>query len=488
MELLDKPFIKNALLKDQYFELGSINSKLKVINVINYNVVDQIKDIFQSILVDQKYEPGHFELQNIFFNISSDILIKSIIEIISKKIETIVDTIFDGERININLGSYMQIWDSYNDFGYQIYELIKAYRPKLIEKCIRAGDIKGDVISIIQIYMFYKNIVEKMPQDFFFTACENCSDITKKNVEQLINYIGSIRIIGTMIAFMGIHQKNRQIRLEYNVISAMLSHVDDLLKNLNDSSISDQTRAKLTKKIYRVIIILSYHCCSNIDTTSLHYQKFLQCRVIDPKYKNLSMELHLLKKIKYNIPFGDYQRMCTIVKDIEYSHLFKKMLKKSSKQLIFSNPIIISKNSWNIFNLTNMEIICPIDMQRELDTVSEFFSKYTKKQYTIQWQLTLGSAKFMAELNSRKVYINCNMLQAIALFYLNDHSQTTASEFSKNTKIPIRLSGNIFQSLFEANLITYVDHAEEPIYVINTRNYTGDTNINIKDLFIQTFA
>jgi hypothetical protein len=147
-------------------------------------------------------------------------------------------------------------------------------------------------------------------------------------------------------------------------------------------------------------------------------------------------------------------------------------------------PIIISRNVWNILNVSSIEIRYPIEIQYCLDVLDKVTDKIFNNKFKICWQPTLGCAQIDAQFDNKIISITCNILQAIALLIFNTQKIMTIELLSNTTLIDVELAGKILTSLFEANLITYsVNDTNKSTYVVNAKNYTGDKIIDIRKKF-----
>ncbi|AYV85132.1 MAG: hypothetical protein Satyrvirus4_29 [Satyrvirus sp.] len=525
MDIINNSTTITAQLKSKpYFDLCMNNSRLGIIICTENNPIFELEKIFDQILADDKCNYGYYELQNLFTYAQMkdpNIVLNSIINIVSKKISTIKDALFDENNSTststsgVTFGMYVQIWKSYKDFYLKLYNLIKNYQRFLVERNIKSGKISHDILSIIQICMFYNGIVGSTNDDILVKVSDGLSHIDKNNIEQLVDYIDSIRAFMIMSEFTKIDRTKlsniiKNIVNKTTVINAMCSYLNTLLKSLTGHHILNESEyetidtndveKKIIKKIYKVATILSVYC----EKTKLLvcYGKFMQARIIDSKYDNLELELEIIKRISGNLGKNDSQKLIDAVADIIGNNDINKTIhnadiKIKSEEYLklpcistkIMNPIILTKNMWKIYNISDMDIMYPPELKCYLEIISKCYLNIYNNQYVINWQPTLGSAQFEAQLGSKKISIMCNILQAIALTYMNDNHTTTTTAFGNNTFINLKLAEKIFKSLFEANLVTYAEFTDmdEPLYTVNTQNYTGDNKIDIRQTFIDVF-
>ncbi|MEM3062930.1 MAG: cullin, partial [Nitrososphaerota archaeon] len=231
-----------------------------------------------------------------------------------------------------------------------------------------------------------------------------------------------------------------------------------------------------------VTILASY---ANKDILLLCYTKFMQARITDLRYDYLGFELELIEKLSPNLGKDNTQKLVDAVNDIVRSKINNDAIHKISTNIL--NPIILDKSAWQIYNTSEMELEYPSEMKCYLDIISKYYQDIYSNKYIINWQPTMGMACFEASLGSKSVNIICNILQAIGLLYLNDHPDTTIQQFSVDTLINLKLARKIFESLFEANLVVIRDN-DQGIYTVNLVNYTGNTDLDIRPIFVEVFV
>lgn len=151
------------------------------------------------------------------------------------------------------------------------------------------------------------------------------------------------------------------------------------------------------------------------------------------------------------------------------------------------NPVIIDKTVWTIFNNLNIDVQYPLELECYLNIVEKSYNIIYENKFSINWLPTMGTACFRAILGDKNVTITCNILQAIIISLFNDTNNLSASSVYNKTGIQYDLSEKILESLFEANIVTRKYSSNDTVYIVNTHNYTGDTNINIINEFIELF-
>lgn len=522
MNILANSVIKEKILFRSYFDLCNNNKRLNIIITLNENPIDQVKRIFKKIIENDTINNGYYEIQNLFTQIQMvdpNMIINIIVDTIQEKNLIIQNAIYDdnGNIDTLNIAMYIQIWQTYKDFSTRMYHLINNYLHFMAEKNIKTGKISHDILSIIQICMFYESIVDKNKKsDILSEISENISDIDKNNVEQLIDYIESIRVFMIMKEFTNINREKlfniiKKIMNRTNIINIICAYVHGLLKKLtNNQSVLNDSEYETTnvgnmerqtiKKIYKIISILSVY--SKKDKLLACYNKFMQIRIIDLAYDNLELEIELVRRISGAFGKEESQKLIDAISDIintkNANNIIKtanivvktdeyKNLSNISTKIL--NPILLTKNVWKIYNVSDMEPIYPLEMKCYLDIISKSYCSIYQGAYVVNWQPTMGAAQFEANFGQKKVNITCNILQAMVLLYINDNHQTTSTKFAIDTLINNELSAKIFESLFEANLIIYMktNQTNDPIYIVNSKNYTGNDRIDVRKNFVDVF-
>lgn len=514
MEILNNPIIKEKIGSQKIFDLSYNNDRLGIILPIEENPIKKLEELFNKIVCDDKVSFGHYQLQNLFTlaqSIECDVVVNLLVSAIDKKMSLFKDAISDenGVITSIELPKYIQIWESFRSFSDKMYQIIKNYQQYLVRRDVTIGKIEYDILSVLQICMFYNSILRGSEQ-LIDKISEDLYDIDHQNIEQLINYVDSLRTFMLMKDFTTINREKlsnviSSIINKTSIINVLCAHMHSLLKNLvgknlpldyETTTIADGER-KIIKKIYKIATILS----SYADKPKLLacYRKFMQVRIVDLKYDNLELEIELVKRLSGKLGKEDSQKMVDSIADIINSknannviHTADIKIKSEEYKKIKAvnastlNPIILTKNVWKIYNVTDMEPVFPLEMKCYLDIISKSYLNIHQGKYVIEWQPTLGSAKFEAQLGSKKVLITCNILQAMALMYMNNRPCLTTEQFAKDVVINVELANKILESLFEANIITYVS-SDQKEYIINVKNYTGDNQIDIRHNFVEVF-
>lgn len=492
------------------FGLITNNEKFDIIRDTIMITNSDLELIFEDILKNKKIETNYYFLRKLFMNHQfgcTDQILRTVVLVIEKKINIISQTI---KSSNLHIVIYNQIWTDYVEFNKQIYNILKIYKEDLTTKTISVGRMFFSPIEIIQLCMFYKKIL-KDSEEKFLALDESIlkTNFDQKNICQLIDYVSSLRIFIQMQNFTDVNATViikiiTIIMHRVNIINELCLCVHNILLDLNFQRIGNkimsthphtinlsQTYRKTKNFLHKIVSLLSIY--SNKNILLICYRKFMQARITNPSYKDFATEINLIRCISGLIGKPDSQKLLNSISDIIYSRSFTKNLSNPT-----INPIILTKINWHIINVSDMNITYPPRIKYCLDHISKIYSNVNNNKSYIQWQPTLGSAKFKAILGSVTVNITCNFLQAILLEYLNINSVTNPREFSLFTRIPIKLSDKIFESLLDANIIirsstltlNHLNTSIKPnlMYIINKNNYTGDTSVDLKQTFIDTFV
>jgi len=213
----------------------------------------------------------------------------------------------------------------------------------------------------------------------------------------------------------------------------------------------------------------------------------------------LDTEVMLINIMSRVLSKYQYQQLRNAVEDMTECRKFCAIIRDNqinigcSGNIPVINPIILRKNNWTIYNISDMVINYPLVMKHCFEIVIKLFNQ----MHNITWQPTLGATKIEATFGNKKIKITCNILQAVALLYFNDHMIVTTESFSRDTLIGPMLTDKILASLSEVNLIsikTTSSQSKSPYsetlqqYTVNHRNYTGDSIIDIRSKFVEVFT
>lgn len=535
MQILNIPEIYEKLYQQDYYyyNMPSNNSRLgMIINVQKYPS-HQLKNILEDLLSNDKYTYNHYELHQLFSltNIhdhEKNVIVDLIIDVISQKLDIIKGALHDTAE-NITLSVYIQVWKEYHNFTIKLADIIKNYQPHLFDKCIRINkntnhpiykNYMYDIFSIIKYNLFFNKIINDPLYDIISSISNDHLEINHSNIEQLIEYFDIIMSIELFWFDITIELKEKiyniitNILSDLSVINLFCNYLNNLLKNLKnkcklhvsefniDNIIIPNNAERMTiKKIYKIIKILRF--CKQNEKLLFCYTKFLQARIINPSYNNLELELELVKRLYYCIGKKNAQSIIHIIEDIIYSKNNCKLIQnanikiKSDEYMHLSdispkilNPIILDQKHWKIYNTTyQMKINYPIEMKCYLEIISKAYQNIYDNEYVIDWQPTLGSACFKAQLGNNQVHITCNTLQAIVLFYMNENPKITINQFSRDTLINKKLSKKIFESLIDSDVLMRLGRNQnnEFIYTINHNRYSNTLSIDTRMAFIETF-
>ena len=511
MELLQNPLLETIIKSDPTFSLHKSNQKFDIIKYRNDVSISSLETIFDNIRKNKKIENSYYFLRQLCINAGTNDLLKIIIKITETKIMNIKEAI---KLSNVNIITYNQIWTDYVEFNKQIYKIMKVYREHLVTKNISAGKMSFSILEIIQLCIFYKTVLKDSEKKFLALDESQLCDLDQKNIDQLIDYISSLRIFIQMQNFTNVNidiimGMIRDIMSHTHIINVLCLYVHRILNDLNMETYPNkfvnktvnlsQIQHTLRNKLYKIISILSMYADPN--KLFICYRKFMQARITDLTYTKLDTEIQLIRRLSGLVGRINSQKLMDSISDIIYSRSFAKNLRNSEIKTVSNtylqlgilppnnifNPVILTKNNWQISNISDIEPTYPLRIKYCLDIISKLFSITNENKYYVQWQPTLGSAKFIARLGSREINITCNFLQAVALEYLNENSRTNIDikKFSSDTCINEKLSDKIIESLLNANLIHQLH--KDDYFFINFNNYTGDSDIDIRQDFIDTF-
>lgn len=510
---LSNPIIRKNIDDRKFFEFDINNKRLQIICSLTESPVDELRNYLDKILTEELTNTGYYHLRNLFVNAQSadpNSVIRILVDLISNKIATISDTMYDPNNTEpINLEMYTQIWKSYKDFTQNIYAIINVFQDSLVKKNITIRKSSHDILSIIQICMYYDKIFSSDKIEILSTITDDIKDINKKNIDQLIDYIDSARAFLVMQDFTTVNKEKilaiiKRVMCLPNVINTLCwcihnSFTDmknkhkDHNKTLYTTSCANENEKHNVRKINKISAILSAY--GDKSQVLAYYTKFMQIRIVDWKYDQLELEIDIVKKlsglfgkeasVKLLDSVGDIINTRNATKIIHSANIKVRSAEYAGINISTKilHPIVLTKNSWKIYNTSKMAINYPTELKCYLDIMSKAFASVYEGKYIIDWQPTLGNAQFNARLGGRSVHIMCNVLQAIALVYMNDNPTTCVEKFSRDTLINELLSQKILDSLFEANIITCVDS----VYIINDKNYSGDVAVDIRKSFIEVF-
>lgn len=521
MEILKNSLIVHQFDKLNYFDLGGNNERLKVILIAEeHDSKKQLQNIFADILANKKINYGYYQLKNIFTNSQSydtEIIVNLIVKTIQDKVNIIASMLAE-ETVKIDVAKYVQIWQEYVMFGQQLYYLLINHQKFLTEKNIKTSNISTNILSVLQLCIFYDNIFSDSSLNIIEDLTEYFDNELNSvgEVEQLINFIDSMKIFLMVQNFTKINKVRimefiRKIMSNTYRVNQLCHYMHDLLLKLNNKmpivnnyqtvSVVDMEKP-IISKIYKIASILSVY--AEKEKLLICYSKFMQIRMLNLKYDNSEIEIEIIKRISGAIEKDESQKLLDAISDILQSkNIIDKLHSSTIKNvsgkydesqfvdLSAINPIILVEKNWKIQNTMplNTTILFPPEIKYCLDIASKFFSKLNISSspdwnYIISWQPLLGVAEFEAEFKLKKVLITCNILQAILLSYINNDFPTTIDKFSQDTNITYILGEKIFESLSDAGIIIL---NTEGTYIPNFNNYVGESKIDLRPLFLETF-
>jgi len=515
MEYLQQFGIKDKLVCDhKCFDLTKCNKN--TIILLEEEPEKHVEELFNSLVTNDKIKIGYYYLRNLFQcaqTIDHNLILNLIIKSINQKISIIKNCIVD-ENGNLDqdfsLGMYLQIWKSYKEFCSKMYFLLRHYQKYLTDKNIIVDKLHYDVVTVLQMCLFYDNIIKQASENMLAFS-SNMDHIDYKNIDQLIDYIDSIRAFILMKNFTTVNVEQLTTIIKNfigstNIINLICWYLNDLMINLNkrrDKSVEYETMEidgseKLNiKKIYKVTSILCMY--GNKIYVLPCYQKFMQSRIINLEYNQLEIEIELINRMLKLFGKQDCEKLANAVSDIINNKNINQIIQNRNAKIVSTeyqglqintgivNAIVLTKKAWLIYNILEMEVNYPAEMKCYLDIISKYHTKICHDKCIVNWQPSLGYCQFEAQYGHRKIYITCNTLQAMALMFFNNCSATTIKNFSDQLFIDKNLGEKILQSLTEVNLLVALSENNNLVYKINTKNYTGESVIDIRETFVELF-
>nr|AEX62696.1 uncharacterized cullin-like protein [Moumouvirus Monve] len=501
------------------FDLKINNSTYSIILFSNEDIETEMNQVFYKLLENDQLELNYYVLQKFFSQLSyndTDGVIKCIIKAVENKISLIKEAIKDNDE-RIDLGIYTQLWNSYREYFKKIYLLVNNYQRYLLNKNIKVKNFQMNLLSIIEISMFYNGIISGK-NDFFQQISKNIHNIDKANIDQLVNYVDSIKLFSYVKDYLDnqtdILDSINEIINKPKVINILCFYLDKLLKStVNKEKLllkedyctinPKKIKNKIIRSINKIVNILSYH--SEREILFLHYNKYFKTRIFDSQYNNNKLEIQIIKKLSICLGKDYSQKLINTIQSIDASNAHNKNIHNAIIKVVHGeynvaepdpkilNPVVIHKKYWDMPNILQMDINYPTEITFCFQIISKYYDNYYQNYHNnnniyINWQPTLGIVEYKANLNNKEVTITCNLLQAILFSYLNEYECLTITDFSKKSNIPEKLSKKIFQSLFEDNIIIIKTNSNEvDTYVVNNKNYTGNHNIQSWKTFIEIF-
>ena len=499
---------------DKMFEMAEYNDKHNIIISLHKDPIKKLEEIFNRLFTNENVTISEYELFNIFKmaesrdkNCVSNLVVNSL----SKHIDILKEAIQDLDDIDIAV--YNQITKSYSKFTQSIINLLKKYDSYLVKTRYVNGIYQVSPLSIIQKVIFYVSLVDDNDVCLLDSINIKSSDINKNNIEQLFEYIESIKSYELIRNFtrLDVEQLESTIKKclsKVNTVNIICAYIHDIIKSLSnnykkikeyETLETTEYEKKIIGKIYKTINVISKY--SDVNIIFDCYKKYLQVRIVEPNYDNLEVEIDIIKKMSKSIGAIKAQELINQVGDIVYSVKSNSVIKnhniniKSEKYKSLGkidpsilSPITINRYTWTSLNKWNIEPKYPVEMECYFAIIDNSYKKMFDNKYTIDWQPTMGSATFTATLNEEEVTINCNILQAILLMAFNDNKNLTVEKFSSDYNIKPDLSSKLFESLFNLNILTSsIDISDNIIYSVNVLNYQGPNTVNAYSAFIETF-
>jgi hypothetical protein len=221
------------------------------------------------------------------------------------------------------------------------------------------------------------------------------------------------------------------------------------------------------------------------DILIVCFRKFLQSRIVRDGYNFFELEIEIVRRMSNKFGTYDSQNIINGIHDIINSKTMNETLHSSLVNIVSDRYKQLSQIDMAILSpiiLTRKNILYPLEMECYMNIIDKMYKNTDNT--SINWCPLMGYATLEACIGKNKIVITCNILQAIALIYINDNPQLSYSKFSTDTLINDKLTRKILGSLLEANLIISTD---DDAFIVNHVNYTGDIKINIQGIFIDMF-
>lgn len=519
MSVTTNKHIQQKLTDHKFYDLVKNNQRLGVVIQTELDPTAKLRAIFDRIVGCDRIDDGYYEIQNLFTLVqmhSPDAVLNLIIEAVAVKLKSIDSSISleDGSMDKVTLGMYIQLWKSYRSFCDTMSALIRTYSRYLTDSDIKIGTYHQNALSIITMCMFHDSIINR-PGDLLQTISNDLSEVDRKNIEQLIEYVDSIRAFMAMTDFTAIKRDAlvaiiKSIVDKTHVINAISQYLHQLMRSLITShkvlpeecetiAVTDFEKQTL-RRIYKVVAILQTYS----DRTKLLYchKKYMQARIVDYKYPNLELEIEVIKRLSGRLGKDESQKLIDAVADIMNSRKIASIIQNSSIKVTSEkyksltdiavtkvSPFIFSKRAWSIFNTSELRPTYPLEMQCYMDIISKCYGAMHKNEFVINWQPTMGSARFTAQLGRKQIDITCSMLQAMALMCFNETAEMTIKQFASIAFINLALAEKIISSLCEGSICIKQrnDEAGNVIYGVNTLRYAGELQTDVRRFFAQTF-
>lgn len=520
MDIIQKqPLLNNQFDKSQSsFDLVKQN---QLFGIIKFPVIYRSNDfdeVIRKIISRESLTYNYYEINCMLSQIESSDR-SYVVNKIAYALTTILMAANNSVRKTngtktVTISEFNQIYKYYHDIGYELYGLLKVYQKNLVKPyCIPGGGISC-ILDSLERTIFFTEFIKISDTDIIQIE-NNMTHIDYHNVEQLIFYIRTIYQCMANNASSVISPAHRQKLV--NVIKKCLDNVktidclnaylhDVMLANNNTKTLVNNTEeystvnvAKITRdlnrKKYSVLNIFMRYC-HNKTILYLCYSKYFKIRILDSNYRNLESEISNIKTLANTFGKTNAQNLLNMVSDIMNSRKVTEIIHASTIKVTNSQyqnlpvipsvvkPIILDNSMWNMSCNFNIDLNYPPELQMYLDIASKMFVTYTHSKHKVKWQGLFGTATFSAHLGNREVDIKCNILQAIALSYLNSNNRISVDKLAATSGMGTKLADKVISSLFETNLL--ISNTNDKSYIVNT-NYTGDNTLDLVKAFKESF-
>lgn len=441
------PFIKNYQnhLLERNINAGSLQTNIiSIIEVCSFHDII-ISELYQNNNLQQLFDPNNMVInkQNIDQLITC---IDSLRTFIAMKNFTKVD----NEKISSVIKSIVRYDDVVNSMCNLMDDLLKSLEPsKEDKKIIRKIYNIAIILSIYADAELFYNCYRRTMQARIIVPKYKNLDLEASLVRKICKFLEDSNGVKTGVSDNVIVNNNL-------CVSGLVS-------------INDSTGARYITKGPRRGSKISIRNANNADNTNNNANNANN----NANNANNSANNSTNNTIHYKF---NIKKLLNAINDI----------KNSAKihETDISHPIVLTKNAWELEKISSMDPIYPTEFIYHLELANNAYSGFYKGEYSIDWQPSMGVAQFVMQLEKKTVEIKCNILQAIALMYLNDHSKTTAVMFAEDVRINLELAEKIFESLFEENILVRPNRGDK-IYVVNVTSFHNDEKkIDIRQAFL----
>jgi hypothetical protein len=387
-------------------------------------------------------------------------------------------------------------------------ESFSKIKQQMMDKC--QNDPKY-LEKILTVYNSKKTLSTQLSQCKFppILTSEETELINNQNMDEIIEYIHELQSFIAKEEFLKIDKQvveyiKQMIRetlsnpiiinlICYHIHQALTSKGNDTDREIDSPEIIEHRRMG---KVYYYVGIIKQNI-TNSKILVYCYKKFLQARMLQRDYDKYKVETDLITNLSQSLGKQESEKMISIIRDVIEYHKIHKYLRNMNlvissekyKDLVgisnqVSEPVIIQSNLWNISNNVKLNVNYPKELQCYLDITDKVYDAVNERKFMIEWIPTLGYTVFEATLCGKDIMITCNILQAFALCYANEHSSISLKEFTLETHLSEDLAQKIIESIHDANIFIHDKYNNS---IVNIHNYTGAETVDLRKHFIEVF-